>query len=1012
MCPAPLPLGALRTRRLIGRTREKEAIKAAIEAEGKLRILHIIGDGGMGKTRLLETIREEILPNCSNKDRCEWGGIFDFYFADIQRSSGLEAAILAALDPKEQGFEAYRERRKELDRLREAGVAPQRIEEVRASLGDYFAQGFNDLSANRRIILCLDTVETIQYESDEVQNLLQDLVGTKLTAMEVKDWLITNIPKLKNAVIIFAGRPSPKLEEDFQSHFGDVLQSIRLVGLEESEVPEYLKAIGEVVPEVYEGLQKESGLPEWYKVVHLCTGGEPLSLALTVEVLRNNLPLPSLFGRSWREVCAKTPEEVVAIREEVEKALLETFFTEKGSDDIAVTLPFLAITPKGIDAELLEMLVARGHEVDPEWVREMWSRERCVAVLKKLRGENEHPGLSFVKPRPQFTFLHDKMYELMDHYLATLLPVFNQNLLSFQQVILEYYDSKLQEAKGRQRQDLLVDRLFYQLLANPSKGYAEYSRLSDEAIMSHETSFDMRLRDEMLRFFRPDEPDNPNLQRAQRRDPGMTANRINRGLAIRWVRRLVAAGEYELAENAARRVQESELATPEKIADDPYFSPILLTYQGEAMAYRGQDFSGAMAVLREAINRFDLAQPEPGSYLGWMKDLHLGHAYCDLGYVYARLKMYESAAREYSEALPRLRRTKLLGQQASTLTNLAYAYSLLGKLDEATTLCRDALDLWRREGYRYGEGLSLNTLGLIFTERGIYDAAGAYCRDALRIFEELEDQRGIGLACNALGRISRREGMRDIYTIQKAEEFFREAEEVLSRSVGVFTGPVPERARVVESYNERGCTYRDWAKLLRSVEGDSSRIAELEDRALEQLQESIDLALPDLVAEAADSFNDMADLYLTRGDPDKAWELLEESDGLILREHKEYEIVEGQGIPEIPEPISALWEVRGKNALLRGHIAFARGEATEQYEEAIQHYLLASAYLRAYSITATALGVIFKRMYSRLKGLSAEQLAELKRHAEELERRYCLPRTRLVDLFDTAIGSVEQVYQK
>lgn len=105
-----MSLGALRTKRLIGRTREREAIRTAIEAEGEFRVLHIIGDGGMGKTRLLEAIPEEILPMCSNKDRCQWGGIFDLYHTDLHTNSGIEAAIIKALAP--EGFTEYRARRR------------------------------------------------------------------------------------------------------------------------------------------------------------------------------------------------------------------------------------------------------------------------------------------------------------------------------------------------------------------------------------------------------------------------------------------------------------------------------------------------------------------------------------------------------------------------------------------------------------------------------------------------------------------------------------------------------------------------------------------------------------------------------------------------------------------------------------------------------------------------------------------------------------------------------------
>ncbi|HID29172.1 MAG TPA: hypothetical protein EYP19_04120, partial [Desulfobacterales bacterium] len=205
MCPVPVPLGALRTKRLVGRTREREAIKAAIEAEDELRVIHIIGGGGIGKTRLLEAIPEEILLTCSNKDRCQWGGIFDLYHTDIHTNSGIEAAILRALDA--DGFKEYREKRAEYEKLRRAGGDPKLLEELREELWKLFVKGFNEITAQTRVILCFDTVELIQYESD----MVQEVCGIEYGGVEVREWLKTVIPQLKNAVVIFAGRPKPQL---------------------------------------------------------------------------------------------------------------------------------------------------------------------------------------------------------------------------------------------------------------------------------------------------------------------------------------------------------------------------------------------------------------------------------------------------------------------------------------------------------------------------------------------------------------------------------------------------------------------------------------------------------------------------------------------------------------------------------------------------------------------------------------------------------------------------------
>jgi hypothetical protein len=46
----------------------------------------------------------------------------------------------------------------------------------------------------------------------------------------------------------------------------------------------------------------------------------------------------------------------------------------------------------------------------------------------------------------------------------------------------------------------MAEQLYYQFLADPKDGYAQYARLSDAALFRYDVGFDMRLRDELLRF--------------------------------------------------------------------------------------------------------------------------------------------------------------------------------------------------------------------------------------------------------------------------------------------------------------------------------------------------------------------------------------------------------------------------------------------------------------------------------------------------------------------------------
>jgi len=982
MCPASLPLGALRTRRLVGRTREREAIKAAIEAEGELRVIHIIGSGGIGKSRLLEAIPEEILPTCSNKDRCQFGGILDFYHTDIHTNSGLETAIIQALDPRGEGFKAFREAREELERLRPAGGA--RFEEIRRKTDEYFDEGLNEITAKRRLILCFDVVETIQYESD----IIESLIDTGATGMEVEAWLTTHIPNFKNAVIIFSGRPNPKLEKDFQQHLGDTWQSFKLGGFKEKEVADYTEAVKASHREVREQLKALTLPPDWHRVAYLYTEGHPLDLALILELVRRAVyPPPPLYD-SLHTAQARTEKERRRIREELEKALLTSILNEMGTD-LPIVLPFLWVARKGLNAELLlEHLLADWPDAVGPWGAAHWSQERCRQVLDSFRPDGANP-LAFIKTREgtDCVFLHDRIYELMERHLKEIQPHFYINIRAAYKSIVSYYDRKIGDATGRERRRLQAERLYYQFCLNPQQGYDTYSRLSDEALAGHEVGLELLLRDEMLRFFRPDQPDNPTLEWAGRFDPELNASRINRGLAIRWVRRLVVAEDWERAEEAARKLRESALVTPR----DPYFVPILLVYESAARAYREHDFPARVTILEQAIDEFEKTQPEPGSRLYVVKTLNLGQAYNYLGYMYARQKHYQSAIDAYQKALIWHETSGVIGQQADTLRNIAYVYAMQGNLIEAKRRCTDALDRSRKIGSPIGEALSLNVLGLIELQAGRPREALAPCQRALPVFTELGHLRGQGLAHLALGQARRKiSGLGvEILALEEAEGYFRQSLEHLEEARRIFETEVKEPIRLLEAYAQLGCTYRDQATFYRRR--GNGRVTEADIEALAQkaeefLRQSITVSERlGLEAEKADALNDIAEIYYHAREHEKAEGLLRESDLLIPRD---YHITKEKGVAvSVKEPVSGFWQILGKNALGRGRIAFDR----TQYEAAMEHYLLLLLYFQLFS--AGAVETAFREhpsqeLYENLCRLSASELEGLREHVEKVSAEY------------------------
>lgn len=429
----------------------------------------------------------------------------------------------------------------------------------------------------------------------------------------------------------------------------------------------------------------------------------------------------------------------------------------------------------------------------------------------------------------------------------------------------------------------------------------------------------------------------------------------------------------------------------------PYFIAALLTYQGEAMSYQGQ--KEAIPLLREAISTLEKAELRNGTgSRPWQWEHILGRAYNDLGHIYWTFKNYDQAVQEYLRALPHLKRSMDESDYADTLKNLGYIYALQGKQTAAEILCRDALEIFHRLEIRDKEALSLNTLGLVHIAGHQPYLGEMRCQEALRISEPAADERSIGLACNALGHALRDMGSLDVYPLSKAVAFFHRAEHFLTRSLGIFTMSIKdEPIRLVEAYNELGCTYRDWAALYRQQSSHLAEAVRLEAQAQDHLQNSGDLAAQHgFVVEQVDTLEDLAELRFNRKEHREALGLLEQVEEAIP---KKYLFRSPAGLPHTEEPISEFWAVLGKANLLRGHIALEQGNK----REALWRYTMACTYFDLYSEHTILLDFATHVIHNRLHGLDPDELAEHRRYVQQCAEKYGLTRPRLLDIFDDTL---------
>ncbi len=161
---------ALRTPQIIGRQALLGDIRAAIKNKtGRSYIFYVVAPGGIGKTRLLEEVA--VIHRDMDEGAFCWSGIVDLYHTNNHSPGGLRRSIIEGLDPGDHYFHEYRLLREDFERKRAEGVASAQLQKLRPQLDEVFLWNYAALASQQRIVLCFDTLELLQYESDIVQEL-------------------------------------------------------------------------------------------------------------------------------------------------------------------------------------------------------------------------------------------------------------------------------------------------------------------------------------------------------------------------------------------------------------------------------------------------------------------------------------------------------------------------------------------------------------------------------------------------------------------------------------------------------------------------------------------------------------------------------------------------------------------------------------------------------------------------------------------------------------------------
>jgi tetratricopeptide (TPR) repeat protein len=411
-----------------------------------------------------------------------------------------------------------------------------------------------------------------------------------------------------------------------------------------------------------------------------------------------------------------------------------------------------------------------------------------------------------------------------------------------------------------------------------------------------------------------------------------------------------------------------------------------------------------------------LATQEPKSFAGWRRNLILGRAHNNLGYAYWMvLHHYALALEEFRKALPYFRASDLLEEMANTTDNMGRVYAALYRRSRAESLVEDGLQLRRESGLEYRVALSLISRAVVHLAFGEPHRAQAVARQALEICEGLDTPRGSGLASLVLGRSLRQLGAlwaAGVYGYSECKEYLAEARRRIETARDIFDKKVTEPVRLIEAYNELGCTYREWAALEKGQDPRSALPRALFASANKQLLEGLEQAAKwESWVQYVDGCEDMAQTFFQQGNLD--------STALWLNRAEEkipalYKIVEGEGLPDVPieERVEEYWQHMGKVELLRGHLEYERGVAEGQgkvsrpvVECMTQHYAFAAAYFERHSGHAVRLESTFKQVHSRFKRCKIEDIRYVQQQLlPHLRDTYKLSPEALAQFFEDTLG--------
>lgn len=978
MSPVPISqeevfLSPLATAALVGRRDELNILEGAIRDYPHRYVIYITGQGGIGKTRLLQHILQNPPEGLALRVATR---PVDMYHTINHTVEGLLQSIQEVISPDGSGFEQYLQEREKLRQI--PGEERGRWREQREWMIGAFVHDWNALAQETRILVGLDTVERLFLQEDPIAHEL----GLPITTSLVYNWLLKDfLPHLQNTIVVLAGRPVPTPVEKELQKFEKFIK-ISLSGFTEEDTLEYFQALIPLLQRSSEPRDQWAAdiLSRWDDDLRrmffhgLRDDGtvRPIFLALAIDYLAiSGEPFP--LGSTLKEVQNLPREERKKRQDALLKGVEEAIRTTLHPTERVIEA--LGWLHRGADENLLSQITGLGREN---------LKEACERARR----------LSFVKIRPadQRLFLHDEIYDLLRDPRGTIPDTVFRPVRDYYGSLIDQLKRSLGGLYEAQRglppsdsvamkttclREAILEDLHYKLHRSPQEGWDQYFVYGEEALAIGDRILDMELRAELMEV--------------QREDPSAWAGMsgaIQADSAIRWVKREISLGRYEealaliqkLRGEARHLIGTGDLLTQ---ADLDIADATVQLYMGNL-----DEAKRLLSKVQQDLKDFHLSPENRVRFSGIM-----GRLYNHWGYIRRVQGQFAAAEENYRKALPYWRAINMEAEQANTLTNLAFVMALQGRFDAARRQAQDALKLRRQLGMTGAVALTLNTLAQIEIYAGQYRDAEDWALQALAVAQEADFPRGKGLAHLSLAANYRYMSEPPCPSADR-QKWLEKSLEHSSKAREIFSEHL-EPERLGTAYYEEAIAHREFCRppLIEgtNVEQHASQSEESFQRAMKIAEEY------GLWALYLDAGMGLAWLYYYTREEKKLISHLESLEKLLREQFASYQIAP-TAPPQIGEDtILAVFPQLGRWHILKGVIALDSFNPVQESQqeplypslrEAAREFALALEYDTIVAENFLDLRRGLNLIYERLKPLNVAELRVFYEAIQEMAIQY------------------------